>query len=87
MSLDKIIEVTGEDDIQRLDREIDHLREVGLINGGFDAYSPSISASIEPLGLALHMFVRCQGSRTSPIDFFDIQVPSKQVHEGNNIVS
>lgn len=41
VSLDALTEITGETDIHRLDREMDHLREVGLIHGGFDSYSPS----------------------------------------------
>lgn len=67
--LDTLIGITGVSDIHRLDRELDHLREVGLIDGGF-AQGYSTDATIRPCALLLHMYVRCQGSRLSPIDFF-----------------
>jgi hypothetical protein len=56
--LDTLIEITGESDIHRLDRELDHLREVGLIDGGFNPDS-STDAFIHPLPLALNMYIRC----------------------------
>ena len=87
LSLETLIEITGETDIQRLDRELDHLREIGLIKGGFNALEPAINAEIEPSALALHMFVRCQGSRKSPIDYFGIQIPSAQVNQTSDEAS
>lgn len=64
-------EITGETDVQRLDRELDHLHAVGLINGGF---MPMLyeTADITPTALALHMYVRCQGSRESPAAFYEV---------------
>lgn len=75
LSLETLVEITGESDIQRLDRELDHLREVGLIDGGFNPRTASTDADIMPLALSLHMYVRCQGSRKSPILFFGVKVP------------
>lgn len=82
LPLETLIEITGESDIHRLDRELDHLRELGLIEGGFSMFAVSKDAIATPTGLALHMYVRCQGSRKSPTDYFGLQVPAvKNVNE------
>jgi hypothetical protein len=81
--------ISGIEDAQRLDREIDHLRALGLVDGGFPldtllvpggrlvvtggAKPEAIVAPLKPTGLALHMFVRCQGSAKSPPQFFDLE--------------
>lgn len=52
---------------------MDHLREVGLIHGGFDPYD-STDANVAASTIALHMYVRCHGSRESPRDFFDSEI-------------
>ncbi len=75
ITYDVLMKVTGESDIHRLDREIDHLREIGLIGGGFESYSASTNARVTPSAIALHMYVRCQGVRISPIDFFSLEIP------------
>jgi hypothetical protein len=51
-----------------VDRELDHLRSLGLIKGGI--YQDSDLANIAPTPLALSMYVRCQGSLDSPVDYF-----------------
>jgi len=70
---DRLSEVTGTVDIQRLDRELDHLRAVGLIGpypsgGGIDLQTGK--ADLTPTPLALHLYVRAQGSRLSPTEFW-----------------
>lgn len=67
-----LIELTGEQDLHRIDRELDNLRDLGLlhIHSGFQHGDV---ADIGPSPLALHMFVRCHGSRKSPIDFFALK--------------
>ncbi|HJT78391.1 MAG TPA: hypothetical protein VJ739_14405 [Gemmataceae bacterium] len=70
-ALDRLWEVAGERDIQRLDMDLDHLRSLGLIEGGLDTYNPKV-VILTPTALALHMYVRCQGSRLSPADFFKL---------------
>lgn len=72
VQLANLTEITGESDIHRLDREIDHLRQAGLVHGGFEAFSVSTDPWLAPTTIALHMYVRCQGSRSSPTDFFGI---------------
>ncbi len=58
------------EDLHRIDRELDQLRGLELIEAGF---SPdSTMANITPMGLALQLYVRCKGSQESPIEFYNI---------------
>jgi hypothetical protein len=69
------------DDVHRIDRELDHLRTLGLLQSGFDSFSPvttaggGLEADLQPTGLALHMYVRTQGSRRTPNEFFAVPQP------------
>jgi hypothetical protein len=72
--LEKLCEVAQEKDVQRLDRELDSLRGMSLIEGGFSPHDQSV-VNLTPSPLALHMYVRCQGSRLSPTEFFEPSVP------------
>lgn len=70
--------ISGVGDVHRLDRELDHLRSLDLIEGGFS--HKSTNANVNPTPLALHMYVRCQGYIGSPTDYFGIKYeeqPSK----------
>jgi hypothetical protein len=63
--------VAGTDDVQRLDREMDHLRAIGLLaelSGGFEA--DSTDADLTPSPLALQMYARCCGHRADPVTFY-----------------
>jgi len=71
-------EVTGVEDIQRLDRELDRLVAAGLLTNysGFQsARRPDVEAvvaGLTPTSLGLHLYVRCQGSVASPVQYFGI---------------
>lgn len=66
-----MIEMTGENDVQRLDRELDHLRSLSLLDhGGYTVVNKCDTLLITPTPLALHMYVRCQGSRKAPVEYF-----------------
>jgi hypothetical protein len=71
LDIDQLVEIAEEKDIHRLDRELDHLRAVGLIEGGILPHEPKF-AILTPTSLALHMLVRCKGSRASPLEFFNL---------------
>jgi hypothetical protein len=71
VELNDLIKLTLVMDIHRLDRELDHLRSLDLMHGGFDPNSTS--ARLMPTPLGLHMYVRCQGYVGSPIDYFGIR--------------
>ena len=77
--LDKLFEISGCNDTQRLDRELDHLRAFELIGtGGFGSsgggfnMGDTLDASISVSALALHLYVRGQGFIGSPIEFFGL---------------
>lgn len=72
LTLARLKEIADERDVQRLDREMDCLRELGLISLGFQIGNTTV-AYITPTTLALHMYVRCQGSRLSPIEWFALK--------------
>jgi hypothetical protein len=74
ISFEKLCEIARESDLQRLDRELDHLRGMGLLEGGIDFDQRTI-VDLSPTSLALHMYVRCQGSRLSPTEFFKLAQP------------
>lgn len=74
ISIEELKRVAGTSDINRLDREIDHLKAMGLLaeSAGFLLYpSDPADVAIDPAPLALEMFIRCQGSRKSAADFYD----------------
>lgn len=73
--LDKLTQITGISDFYRLDRELDHLRSLGLISLGF--HPESLIADVTPTTLALQLYVRCQGYIGSPVEFFDLSQPQE----------
>lgn len=62
----------GCSDLQRLDRELDHLQALGLTVGGLVDGSPRAFVRIKASGLGFQLYVRCQGSRTTPAEFFGV---------------
>ncbi|TFH75212.1 hypothetical protein E3V39_03550 [Gammaproteobacteria bacterium LSUCC0112] len=70
VELDEIVNLSGVEDIQRLDRELDHLRSLGLLHGGFSPYHTS--ADLTPTPLGLQMYVRCKGYIGSPVEYFGL---------------
>lgn len=73
-----LIKVSKIKDIHQLDRELDYLRSLDLIVGGFYSYSKSRDADITPTPLALNLYVRCQGSLKNPVDYFSLSQKSLQ---------
>jgi hypothetical protein len=70
---DDLKQVSGCSDIQRIDRELDHLRALGLIAVGFrEGLASQPLADLRPTALALHLFVRSQGSTDDPIVYFGL---------------
>lgn len=71
--LERLVDVH---DIHRLDRELDHLRVLGLISVGF--HPDSTMADITPTPLALQLYVRCQGYVGSPAEYFGLTLGESQ---------
>ena len=71
---DKLPELFDIQDLQRLDRELDHLRALGLMDRGI-LLDTSNKADLTPSPLALHLYVRAQGSRLSPATYWNLTPP------------
>jgi len=67
--VDELKKITSIDNVHRIDRELDSLKNIGLIPalwGGFDPEGPELVANICPTYLALSLYIRCQGSSLDP---------------------
>lgn len=76
---DTLVEISGTDDIYRLDSELDHMRSLELllqggsfagIGGGFTATDNSLEANITPSSLALNLFLKTHSLGISPKVFW-----------------
>jgi hypothetical protein len=79
MTLEQLQEISGVSDFHRLDRELDHMRCLGLFDrGGFNP--ASTTADVSPSPLALQMYARCHGHPGDPLSFYGlaVQPPSAQ---------
>ena len=79
ISFEKLVEVTGTNDLYRLDSELDHMRSIELLvsgdtfeggGGGFTASDKELEANITPSPLALNLYCRTHSTGKSPIDFW-----------------
>uniref|UniRef100_B8HQT3 DUF4393 domain-containing protein n=1 Tax=Cyanothece sp. (strain PCC 7425 / ATCC 29141) TaxID=395961 RepID=B8HQT3_CYAP4 len=73
MSLEQLQSCCGINDFHRIDRELDHLRTLGLIVGGFDQFSTD--ADVTPSTFALQMYARCNGWAGDLLEFFGLSEP------------
>jgi hypothetical protein len=80
VTLDELSTITQVNDLERIDRELDHLRALGLLSerGGvlplpITLENKNLFADIAPSSLAVQMYVRCQGSRKSPAEYFGLK--------------
>lgn len=112
----QLSEIWKDSDLHRVDRELDHMSQIGLISGGFRfktkqtveeerkwkeslkrlenikigdepennefvesskedeglQESSDLTATITPMSIGLHLFVRCQGYRGNPTEYFGV---------------
>lgn len=74
ISCNDLINITNISDIQRLDRELDHLISLNLLSdgglftqgSGFKADDENLNVKLGPTALALNFYVRCQGCSNVP---------------------
>jgi hypothetical protein len=68
-------EIAKVPDLHQLDRELDYLRTLGLIDGGLSPDEvedePPPPVRLVPTALALHMYARCRGER-DPLAFYGL---------------
>ena len=79
----EIMKITGIEDLHQMDRELDHLRALGLIHEGFSPQSTL--ASVAPHPLCLQLYVRSQGYVGSPIDYFGDRVKNIYIEPTSSI--
>ncbi|BBE20655.1 hypothetical protein AQPE_4849 [Aquipluma nitroreducens] len=66
----ELFRLTGKSDLHSIDRQLDHLRSLELIVGGFSAEGNDLIANITPTDLALNLYVRCQGVNESTAEYW-----------------
>lgn len=83
---DLLTEISGTDNVYRLDSELDHMRSIELLvhgsafvsGGGFSA-SDNLEANITPSPLALNLYYKTHAIGVSPIEFWgDELTPSHE---------
>lgn len=88
----QIKKISGITDIHGIDRELDYLRILGLIDeqsGGFNVYEDLV-ANLQPTYLALSLYIKCQGSSDNPDIFWKDEIiaqedlEEEEVKFGNN---
>ena len=72
-SIEQIVEASGTRDLHVLDLEVDHLRELGLLDtrSGLSPHS-NRPCRLTPSAIALQLHVRCNGHVGSPVDYFKL---------------
>jgi hypothetical protein len=86
VSLKDLQNICQIEDFHHIDRELDHLRAVQLLDafgGGF--HPDTTDANINPSPLALHLFVRCQGSLENPVKYFESEISEYISEKENNV--
>jgi hypothetical protein len=68
-TIDIVMNITDITDVHHLDRELDHLRSLHLINGGL-SIDEDDKAILTPYPLCLHLYTRAKGFAGSPIEFY-----------------
>lgn len=74
-SIDKTFEISGVDEIHRLDLALDHLRNLGLLSdhSGLDFKAvPLMHVDLTPSYVALQLYVRCNGYGGSLLTYFNL---------------
>lgn len=73
VTMAELVSIAGIDDVNRLDRELDHLRTLGLLEiGMYLEPRPPWTADLAPTSLGLQMYVRCQGYIGPPANYFGL---------------
>ncbi|MDT3387860.1 MAG: DUF4393 domain-containing protein [Bacteroidota bacterium] len=87
VSFERLVEITGTNDIYRLDSELDHMRSLELLpqvgsfesGGGFFIGDNLLDANISPSSLALTLYYRTHSTGVSPIEFWGDQLEAREI--------
>lgn len=82
MTTKEISELTGISDIQRIDRELDHLRHLSLFDEQLSGFRPedSSTAYIRVTPLGLHLYVKSRGFGGSPIEYWNLKAGDPDIN-------
>lgn len=69
--VDELKQVSGTQDVHEIDLQLDHLRALGLIGGGFD--QQSTEADMTATAMAMQLYARAKGWRGSIEDFYGLK--------------
>lgn len=86
LDVEKLKEISGINDLHRLDRELDYLIHLNLltqnlVNGHGGINIIDFKAYITPSSLALNLYVKCQGYNYDPKDFWKTNIIYKNVKD------
>lgn len=81
LEFEELSKITGVVDHHNIDRQLDHLRSLDLIYGGFTAEAQELIAEATPTDLALNLFVRCQGSSKSTSDYWSSTLVNEDIED------
>jgi hypothetical protein len=70
LSSEELCSIAGSSDLQSLDIQLDHLREIGIMATGSGIIMGSRYVNLQPSALALNLYVRAQGSKMSVTEYF-----------------
>ncbi len=77
----EIMQLTGWRDLIRIERDIEHLFDLGLLQKRVKSsfFVSSDEAKISPSSLGLQMYARCSGYRGEPQNFYDADSPAETI--------
>lgn len=82
---EELFEITGLQDLHRIDRELDHLKSLDLIggqlSGGFNSGDSTLTADITPTALALNLYIKTQGYNGNPVEFWKDNIVTYETYE------
>ncbi len=83
IKLDDLKQITWIDDIHRLDRQLDHLRSLGLIghyewSGGFTQGDVNLTSDITPTPLALNLYARTAWSSEPVTEYWKDEILTEE---------
>lgn len=89
VTYEKLVEITGVDDVYRLDHEMDHMRSMELLEtgdtftpgGGFSTIDNELSANITPSPMALNLYYKTHSNGKSQIELWGDKLTLYKVNE------
>jgi len=69
--MEAIFKICDSDDLHRIDREMERMRAIGLLDILASGLHPdTATANLTPSPLCLQFYARCSGFNGSPVDFY-----------------